>query len=122
MGICNGIAGAVAPVILGAVILSDADALSNKLSLLNPVQKIAALDELANKVILPYLIITVVLAILAIVIYFSALPEIDEEEAEEGLKAAEQTTKTSIFQFPHLWLGVIVLQRCWGFYLPYWPS
>jgi MFS transporter, FHS family, L-fucose permease len=109
MGICNGIAGAIAPVILGAVILNDADALKSKLSSLNPAQKIAELNDLAGKVILPYAIITFVLIVLAAVIYFSTLPEINEEELEEGNNDSEKTTKTSVFQFPHLLIGVLVL-------------
>ena len=109
MGICNGIAGALAPVILGAVILNDADALKNKLSLLNPSQKIEELNALAAKVIIPYLIITGILIVLAIVIRFSALPEVDEEELDEEGAFAEQHVKTSILQFPHLLLGVLVL-------------
>lgn len=109
MGICNGIAGALAPVILGAVILNDADALKNKLSLLNPLQKIEELNALAAKVIMPYLIITGILIILAIVIRFSALPDVDEEELDQEGESAEHHVKTSILQFPHLLLGVLVL-------------
>lgn len=109
MGICNGIAGALAPVILGAVILNDADALKNKLNLLNPSQKIEELNALAAKVIMPYLIITGVLIVLAIVIRFSALPEVNEEELDEEGELAEPHVKTSILQFPHLLLGVLVL-------------
>src|SRR5690349_11063688 len=53
MGICNGIAGAIAPVILGAVILNDADALKSKLGSLDTVQKLIELNDLADKVIIP---------------------------------------------------------------------
>lgn len=109
MGICNGIAGALAPVILGAVILNDADAVKNKLSLLNASQKIAELNALAVKVIIPYFIITAVLIVLAIVVRFSALPEVNEEDSNEEAELAEQQVKTSILQFPHLLLGVLVL-------------
>ncbi|ETZ22970.1 major facilitator transporter [Pedobacter sp. V48] len=109
MGICNGIAGAIAPVILGAVILNDADALKSKLGSLNAVQKITELNDLAGKVILPYSIITLVLIVLSAVIYFSALPEIDEEDLDEGTNNLEKSTKTSVFQFPHLIIGVLVL-------------
>ncbi|TCC98555.1 sugar MFS transporter [Pedobacter hiemivivus] len=109
MGICNGIAGALAPVILGAVILNDADALKNKLSLLNPSQKIEELNALAAKVIIPYLIITGILIVLAIVIRFSALPDVDEEELDEEGESAGHNVKTSILEFPHLLLGVLVL-------------
>lgn len=108
MGICNGIAGVIAPIILGAVILNDADALQAKLSTLNASEKTIALNNLAGKVILPYIIITIVLVALSIVIYFSGLPEVDEEE--EGVAADNgNAEKTSIFQFPHLLLGVLVL-------------
>lgn len=109
MGICNGIAGALAPVILGAVILTDADAVKNKLTLLNPAQKMVELDALASKVIVPYLVITAVLVALAIGIRFSALPEVNEEEIDEEGDLTEHQTKTSILQFPHLLLGVLML-------------
>jgi len=109
MGICNGIAGALAPVILGAVILTDADAVKNKLTLLNPAQKVVELDALASKVIVPYLVITSILVMLAVAIRFSALPEVNEEEIEEDGDATEYQTKTSILQFPHLLLGVLIL-------------
>lgn len=109
MGICNGIAGALAPIILGAVILNDADALKEKLNHLNPVQKNLELNALADKVIMPYLIITGLLVIMAILIRFSALPEIDEDELEADLDGDERSVKTSILQFPHLILGVFIL-------------
>ncbi|SOD15086.1 sugar MFS transporter [Pedobacter xixiisoli] len=108
MGICNGIAGALAPVILGAVILTDADAVKNKLTSLNPSQKVVELDALAAKVIVPYLVITLILAVLAIAIRFSSLPEVNEEIEEDG-DVTEYQTKTSILQFPHLLLGVLIL-------------
>ncbi|AXY78250.1 glucose/galactose MFS transporter [Paraflavitalea soli] len=109
MGICNGIAGVIAPLILGAVILNDADALQRKLSTLAPSEKILALDQLAGKVILPYIIITLVLIVLSILIYFSSLPEVDEEADTTDSVSGAHAEKTSIFQFPHLLIGVLVL-------------
>ncbi|MBO9634628.1 MAG: MFS transporter, partial [Chitinophagaceae bacterium] len=109
MGICNGIAGVIAPIILGAVILSDADALQKKLSTLTAAEKILALNELAGKVIFPYIIITLVLVALSVLVYFSSLPEVDEEETAPELVKGAQEEKTSIFQFPHLLLGVLIL-------------
>jgi len=109
MGICNGIAGALAPLILGAVILNDADAVKNKLNSLDAFDRITELDALAAKVIIPYLVITAILIILAIMIRFSALPEVTEEETEEATEFAGQQVKSSILQFPHLLLGVLIL-------------
>jgi glucose/galactose transporter len=108
MGICNGIAGAIAPIILGTVILNDADSLTKRLATLDPVEKTAELNKLVHLVITPYLIIVIVLLVLAILIYRSDLPEIDpEEENVETVNAS--VTKTSILQFPHLLLGVFTL-------------
>lgn len=109
MGICNGIAGAIAPVVLGSVILSDADALKNKLGHLQQQQKVMELQNLADKVIAPYLLITGIMIMLAVAIYFSSLPEVNEEETGQEGAVEEQPAKTSILQFPHLLIGVAVL-------------
>lgn len=107
MGICNGIAGVLAPIILGAIVLSDADALTGKLLTMDGVQKEMELDALASKVIVPYIVITLVLVLLALWTYFSSLPEINEEPEDDSAKV--KTTKTSVFQFPHLLLGVLAI-------------
>jgi FHS family L-fucose permease-like MFS transporter len=108
MGICNGIAGAIAPIILGAVILSDADALTKRLGSLNVTEKVFELNKLVHLVIMPYVIIVIVLVILSVLLYRSNLPEIDTEEENEEVASAN-VNKTSILQFPHLILGVFTL-------------
>jgi FHS family L-fucose permease-like MFS transporter len=108
MGIFNKSAGVLAPIALGAVVLKDIDAFTANLTKLNPADKIIQLNELASRVILPYILIVVVLAVLAVLIYFSGLPEIDTDHEDEAVAAAN-SGKTSIFQFPHLVLGVIAL-------------
>lgn len=108
MGVCNGVAGAIAPIVLGAVILNDADAVKKKLSSLNAAEKQAELNNLVHLVIKPYIIIVIVLLLLAVLVYRSGLPEIDTEEENEEV-AAVNVNKKSIFQFPHLLLGVLTL-------------
>jgi FHS family L-fucose permease-like MFS transporter len=108
MGICNKIAGSIAPILLGAVTLKDADGLTQRVASMNLVDKAAELDALAHKVILPYVAIIAVLVILAILIYFSTLPEIDTEKEDDDVALAN-TNKTSIMQFPHLLLGAFTL-------------
>jgi len=108
MGICNKIAGVIAPIILGSVILNDADEITGRLSSLSTLQKAAELDALAERVITPYLIMTGVLVVLAILIIFSSLPEVDTEQEDETVAAAN-SGKTSILQFPHLLLGAFTL-------------
>jgi len=108
MGIFNKFAGVLAPLALGAVVLKDIDAFTAKLATLNAVQQTTELNELASRVIVPYVLIVIVLAILAVLIYFSGLPEIDTDHEDETVAAAN-LGKTSISQFPHLILGVIAL-------------
>lgn len=108
MGICNKIAGSIAPLILGAITLKNADALKIKLLSMDAVEKATELNALATRVILPYIIIIVVLVILSVLIYFSGLPEVDTEHENEATLLAN-SNKHSIFQFPHLLLGVLAL-------------
>jgi FHS family L-fucose permease-like MFS transporter len=108
MGICNKVAGALAPIILGAITLKNADGLKERLATMAPTAKVAELNELASRVILPYIVIVIVLVILAVVIYYSSLPEVDTDQEDEST-AISNSGKTSITQFPHLLLGVLTL-------------
>ena len=106
MGICNKVAGALAPLVLAYFVLSDGDAFVDSLNAMDASAKAIALDELAARVINPYIVIAVVLFLLGLMIRFSPLPEIDEPEEEVN---DETSNKTSIMQFPHLILGVLAL-------------
>lgn len=108
MGVCNKVAGALAPIILGAITLKNADGLKERLATMAPAAKIAELNELASRVIMPYIVIVIVLVILAVVIYYSSLPEVDTDQEDEST-AISNSGKTSITQFPHLLLGVLTL-------------
>jgi MFS transporter, FHS family, L-fucose permease len=108
MGICNKVAGVLAPIILGAVILSDADALVQQLQVLNEPEKNLKLNELASRVIVPYSLMAAALVGLAVMVRFSALPEIEVEQEDQNQLIVLEN-KTSIVQFPHLILGAIAL-------------
>jgi FHS family L-fucose permease-like MFS transporter len=108
MGICNGIAGVIAPLILGAITLRNADAIKARIASLPAVKAMEELDRLAHRVILPYGIMAVVLAGLAVLVFYSGLPELDADAEDEAVSFAN-TNRTSIFQFPHLVLGVLTL-------------
>lgn len=109
MGICNKLAGAVAPIILGLFLhLEKADALRSEISGMTLEAKNMALDAMAHRVIVPYIGIMVVLLILALWVFKSGLPEIDTDEEDESATSSN-TGKSSIFQFPHVILGVITL-------------
>ena len=106
LGISNKIAGILAGLIFGYITLNDADALEASLKTMDAATKAATLDELASRVIVPYIIITAVLIVLAIAIMFSSLPDINDSGEEEG---SSSTDKSSAFAFPHLMLGVLAL-------------
>ena len=108
MGLCNKMAGALSPIILGSVVLKGAGKLEASINAAtSPAEKEALLNELASRIIAPYIIITIVLTILAFVTLKSSLPEIKAEN--EGPASPLSKTKTGIFQYPHLLLGVLCL-------------
>ena len=108
MGISNKVAGVLAPIVLGAILFSSGENLVETVDVLQGAEKAAALDELAQRVISPYLVMMGILLILSAWIYFSALPEVDADAEDEEL-ALTNSTKKSIFQFPHLFLGTLAL-------------
>ena len=108
MGICNGVAGVLAPAILGFITLKGADEIVQKISIMSADQKNIELNMLATRVIIPYIFIMVSLLLLAIFLYFSNLPNINAEE-ENALSEESASNKTNIFQFPHLLLGVLAI-------------
>jgi FHS family L-fucose permease-like MFS transporter len=72
MGICNKLAGAIAPLILAYFILHDGDAFVASLKSMDAAAKTIALNGLAHRVITPYLLMTVVLLLLGLMIRFFA--------------------------------------------------
>lgn len=106
MGICNKVAGVLAPLALGAIVLADSDTLMNELQLLSAEAKNTRLNELASRVIFPYSLMAVVLVILGLFVQYSPLPEI--EISTSGNEELFDDRK-SVFQFPNLVLGVIAL-------------
>ena len=108
MGICNKVAGVLAPIVLGAILFNASEDISAVIEGLSGIEKIAALDELAQRVINPYLVMMGVLLVLAGLVYFSSLPEVDADAEDEEV-AKSNLNKTSIFQFPHVFLGTLAL-------------
>lgn len=111
MGICNKVAGILSPLILSSIVLKNANAIEEQvLAATDAAQKAVLLDELAARVVMPYVVMALVLAALAFMIRRSALPEIDTaaEDATEGATVLS-AGRTSIWQFPHLLLGALAI-------------
>ena len=68
MGICNGVAGIIAPIILGAIILNDADQIQLKNYAFDVEKKSILLQQIADKVIAPYAFMTILLLLIAVFI------------------------------------------------------
>lgn len=108
LGICNKAAGAVAPLILAYYILSDGDAFIASLATMSDTEQVTALDQLARRVINPYIVMTIILFVLGIVVRFSGLPEL-EMESDTDASGDKIPEKKSILGYPHLILGVLAL-------------
>ncbi len=109
MGICNKIAGAISPLILSVIVLKDATSIEQKIKVaVNEAERSSLLDDLASKVIIPYIILTVVLSLIAFLIKKSSLPEIDVD-GEDVASDNQLSKKSSALAYPHLVLGVICL-------------
>lgn len=104
LGVCNKLAGAIAPLLLAYFVFSDADSFSQSLQFMNALERSLALDELARRVIMPYSIMSIALVFMGIAVYFSPLPIIEEDKEN-----SEDVGKRHIWAFPHLILGVIAL-------------
>lgn len=111
VGICNKIAGIISPIVLSAFVLKGIDELEGKvLAATDQSAKDAILSEFAAKIYTPYVIMAVVLVLLGFWIMKSGLPEIKSAEANvQEVTAAGGKQKSSLFQFPHLWLGAICI-------------
>lgn len=110
MGICNKLAGAMAPLILAYFIIKPGDdAMIKGLQSLSETARIEQLHLLAARVISPYVVMSVFLIIFGFAIKYAPLPEVEMESEEEVDTENGEVTKTSIWQFPHLILGVITL-------------
>ena len=104
MGICNKVAGMIGILILYNAIFGGKEELIKNIqnTPAGPVKE-QMLQQLANGVILPYIIMTMVLIALVIFIKTAHLPEIIEEEKQIDGK------KTSLFSYPYMWLGVLAI-------------
>lgn len=108
LGVCNKLAGAIAPLILAYYILNDGDTLIKSLEGLDMAARNRALDTLALRVVNPYIVMAILLILMGIGIRISPLPEIEKEQDNDVNRSLEKS-KANILAIPHLILGVIAL-------------
>ncbi|MBD0725091.1 glucose/galactose MFS transporter [Flavobacterium sp. L1I52] len=107
MGIANKVAGALGSLIFGALLLTGIDEIKEKLNVVSAAEKTELLNTMADSVVMPYVVMASVLFILGLLIRKAPLPDVEAAPIKESNDGTN--TKTSIFQFPHLWLGVFTL-------------
>jgi len=107
MGIANKVAGALSSVIFGAILLNGIDEVKDVISQVSPEEKGDLLDQMADSVFMPYLIMAIVLFVLGLLMRRAPLPHVEAEDSiEEGTQSGGKKT---IFQYPHLWFGMLTL-------------
>lgn len=109
MGLANKTAGIIALALLGSIFLFKADDIIASVSKAGAGERATILNQYALKIVNPYIVITIILLLLAVMIYFSKMPEISETKKEEGDVVKEIKSRSSIFHYPHLILGVLGL-------------
>jgi glucose/galactose transporter len=107
MGICNKIAGILAPILLGTLVLHGMGDIAGKVAASDAAGKAQLLAAFAASIHAPYLAMAGVLAVLGVCILFSPLPDLRAEHADAGATAGTQ--ERSLLQFPHVWLGALAI-------------
>lgn len=110
MGICNKFAGIIAPLLFAAVVIrpEDKDIMAAVESgLLAGPAKEAALDEMIKGVIPPYLVLTIFLAIFAVVFFKSPIKDINPDKDNKSVEGTQD--RSSVWAYPYLVLGVVAL-------------
>jgi len=108
MGICNKVAGILAPLVVGALVLHGLGDLKTQVQAADAAGKSALLDAFAARVHVPYLVMACLLALLGVCIAKSPLPEIRASEVNRAGDEGRADAK-GLFAYPHLWLGVLCL-------------
>jgi glucose/galactose transporter len=94
--------------ILVELLFSDTQELTERIQTMTGAELAAELDILAERVITPYIVMAIVLAAFSVVILKVHLPEVNPEE-DATMAAEDSRGKRSVFEFPHLILGVICI-------------
>lgn len=112
MGVCNKLAGILAPLAFAAVVLKVTDNdlfIALKDGTMSDFDKDIALTSLIRRVILPYSVLGTLLFLVGLLVYKSPLPEINTDQANKQDTNDGHGGKTSIWQFPHLVLGAFAI-------------
>src|SRR5690606_36937719 len=113
VGIFNKTAGIIVPFVLGSILLKDYDTIPNKIRDLKAgPEHDALLAELSERIHSPYMGMAIGVAVLAIIVFVVKMPDVDVNKEEVVEESANVKRRSSIFQFPHLFLGALAIFFC----------
>lgn len=112
MGICNKVAGILAPILLGTFVLHGMSDIATQAAAADATGKALLLQNFAATIHAPYLLMAGVLALLGIGIFYSPLPDMRGEH-DKGSSAAGSLSDggqpKTLLDFPHVWLGALAI-------------
>jgi len=107
MGICNKGAGILAPLLFSILVMQGIGQFADRIAAAHdPVAKEALLNSFAAKIHDPYMMMAGLLALLAVLVVLSPLPDIGDEANETP---AHDDAARSLFSYPQLWFGFVCL-------------
>lgn len=105
MGLINKGAGVIVPLVFTTMVLSGMGEFSEtSLAALNESAREARISEMSGRLVMPYVYMALVLAVLAAMIRYSKLPDLEFENDEKV-----QDPNVNILHFPQVVLGAIAL-------------
>lgn len=105
MGLFNKIAGIIGIYIFSKALLTDFGTISSNIDKVTGTEKIFLLNDLANRIILPYIIMAFVLILISFMVFVAKLPNIN---SSQGTPKTINDDKKTILP-TYLWLGVLAL-------------
>lgn len=107
MGILNKLAGVIAPMMFTALVLGDfADVTVKSVAAMPEADRAIQIIALADGLIMPYIGMAIALAVLALALLKSGLPELNLNAVDLNDDSAKST---SLLAYPHLILGALTL-------------
>lgn len=104
MGICNKVAGILAPIVFGVIVMQDVGELGARLATTSGAARAHLLQTFSQRVHAPYEAMAALMALLAVGVLFSRLPEVSGR-----VEAPETGATRPLRAHRHLWLGALCL-------------
>ncbi len=113
VGIFNKGAGIIVPIVLGSILLKDYDSIAGKIQALQVgPEHDALLAELGARLHGPYVGVAIGVTVLAVIVFLVKMPDVDVNKEEALEESAAVKRKSSVFHFPHLFLGAFAIFFC----------